>query len=93
MNLIDISYEIVHSLFPDEVWDEQYKNVFVASSRRPKNSVQKIVFDKEFLMAQIASDNGHVVFLLPEYAKKKIRGKFIAMLQDLQSFILGICRI
>ena len=71
MNLIDISYEIVHSLFPDEVWNEQYKNVFVASSRKPKNSEQKAVFEKEFLMAQIASDNGHIIFLLPEFPIKK----------------------
>lgn len=33
MNIIDISKEIVDSLFPNETWTEPYKNVFVALSR------------------------------------------------------------
>ena len=52
MNLIDVSNQIVNSLFPDETWTEQYTNVFVANSRKPKSSVQKTVFEKEFLMAR-----------------------------------------
>ena len=71
MNLIDISNEIVNSLFPDETWNEQYKNIFVADSRIPKNSEQKKVFEKEFLMAKIAADRGHVVYLLPELPARK----------------------
>lgn len=71
MNFIDVSEKIISSLFPDETWNEQYKNVFVASSRVPKNSEQKKVFEKEFLMAQIASDNGHIIFLLPEFSDRK----------------------
>ena len=71
MNLIDISTNLAASLFPDETWEEQYKNVFVANSRKPKNSEQKAVFEKELLMARIASDNGHIVFLLPEIPIKK----------------------
>ena len=69
MNLIDVSNQIVNSLFPNEIWTEQYKNVFVANSRTPKSSVQKTIFEKEFLMAKIASDKGHIVFLLPEDSK------------------------
>ena len=71
MNLIDISTNLAASLFPDETWEEQYKNVFVANSRKPKNSEQKAVFEKELLMARIASDKGHIVFLLPEIPIKK----------------------
>lgn len=71
MNLIDISTNLAASLLPDETWEEQYKNVFVANSRKPKNSEQKAVFEKELLMARIASDNGHIVFLLPEIPIKK----------------------
>ncbi|MBR0032500.1 MAG: hypothetical protein IJP61_09460 [Treponema sp.] len=71
MNLIDVSFEILSSHFPNEIWSEKYKNVFVATSRDPKNSEQKKVFEKEFLMAQIASDNGHTVFLLPESSVTK----------------------
>ena len=71
MNLIDVSNQIVNSLFPNEIWTEQYKNVFVANSRTPKSSVQKTIFEKEFLMAKIASDKGHIVFLLPEDSKEK----------------------
>ena len=71
MNLIDVSNQIVNSLFPDETWTEQYTNVFVANSRKPKSSVQKTVFEKEFLMAKIAADKGHVVYLLPEDSKVK----------------------
>lgn len=76
MNLIDISTNLAASLFPDETWEEQYKNVFVANSRKPKNSEQKAVFEKELLMARIASDNGHIVFLLPEIPIKKIQTHF-----------------
>lgn len=71
MNLIDISKEVAESLFPDESWTEIYKNVFVADSRKPKNSEQQKVFDKEVLMAKIASDNNHIVYLLPEISKSK----------------------
>ena len=71
MNLIDVSNQIVNSLFPNETWVEQYTNVFVANSRKPKSSAQKTVFEKEFLMAKIATDKGHVVFLLPEDSKEK----------------------
>lgn len=71
MNLIDISKEVAQSLFPAEEWTEEYKNVFVASGRIPKNSEQRKVFDKEMEMAKIASDNNHVVFLLPELPKQK----------------------
>lgn len=71
MNLIDASNEIVKKIFPNETWEEQYTNVFVAKSRRPKNSEQKKVFEKEFLMAKIAADKGHIVFLLPEYSIQK----------------------
>lgn len=71
MNLIDVSKQIINTLFPDETWTEQYKNVFVANSRKPKSSAQKTVFEKEFLMARIAADKGHVVFLLPEDSKEK----------------------
>lgn len=66
MNIIDISRQKAEELFPDEIWTEVYKNVFVAQSRKPCNSEQKKVFEKEFEMAKIASDNNHVVYLLPE---------------------------
>lgn len=56
MNIIDVSKEIVDSLFPDETWTEPYKNIFVAGSRQPKNSEQKKVFSKEYDMAKLASD-------------------------------------
>ena len=71
MNLIDISREGAQYLFPEEKWTESYKNVFVASGRVPKNSEQRKVFDKEMEMARIASDNNHVVYLLPELPKQK----------------------
>ena len=71
MNLIDVSNQIVNSLFPNETWNEQYKNVFVAESRKPKSSVQKSIFEKEFLMAKIAAEREHVVYLLPENSKEK----------------------
>lgn len=71
MNIIDISKEIVDSLFPNEIWTEPYKNVFVASSRKPNNSEQKKVFSKEYDMAKIAADKGHIIFLLPELPVKK----------------------
>ena len=41
MNLIDISTNLAASLFPDETWEEQYKNVFVANSRKPKTLNKK----------------------------------------------------
>lgn len=66
MNLLDISRQKAEELFPDESWDEVYKNVFVAKSRNPENSEQKKIFEKELLMAKIASDNAHIVYLLPE---------------------------
>lgn len=71
LNFIDISFDKATELFPDEVWAEEYKNVFVAKSRQPKNSEQKSVFEKEMLMARIASDNGHTVYLLPELPAQK----------------------
>ncbi len=71
MHLIDISRALAEKTFPTEKWEEKYKNVFVASSRFPKNREQRKVFEKEFIMACIASDNGHVVFLLPESALVK----------------------
>ncbi len=71
MNLIDASNTRVNRVFPNETWEEQYTNVFVAKPRKPKNSEQKKVFEKEFLMAKIAADKGHIVFLLPEYSIKK----------------------
>lgn len=71
MNIIDISKKIVDFLFPNETWTEPYKNVFVAGSRQPKSSEQKKVFSKEYDMAKIASDKGHIIFLLPEFPVKK----------------------
>lgn len=71
MNLLDISEQRAKELFPHEKWTEIYKNVFVAQSRKPINSEQKKVFEKELGMAKIASDNSHVVFLLPENAIEK----------------------
>lgn len=71
MNIIDISKEIVDSLFPNETWTEPYKNVFIALSRQPKSSEQKKVFSKEYDMAKLASDKGHIIFLLPEFPIKK----------------------
>jgi len=52
MNLIDISYEIVHSLFPDEVWDEQYKNVYLKidstiTVKRIKQILAGVLKDKD----------------------------------------------
>lgn len=66
MNIIDLSKEIVYSLFSNETWTQVHANVFVAKSRNPKNSEQKKVFEKELDMACIVADKGHVVFLLPE---------------------------
>ncbi|MDE7390983.1 MAG: hypothetical protein K2M90_00755 [Treponemataceae bacterium] len=71
MNLLDISREMVAVLFPEEEWTEAYGNVFVASSRKPKNSEQKKVFEKEFDMARIAADKGHTIFLLPALESHK----------------------
>ena len=71
MNLIDISKEVAIEMFPSETWTEEYKNVFVASSRVPKNSEQQKVFEKELEMAKIASDNNHTVYLLPEISTAK----------------------
>ena len=71
MNLIDISYELAARMFPGECWVEEYKNVFVAQSRIPRNSEQKAVFQKELVMACIASDCGHIVYLLPELSDFK----------------------
>lgn len=69
MNLLDISKQKAQELFPSETWTEIYKNVFVAQSRKPENSEQQKVFEKELEMAKIASDNSHIVFLLPEDCK------------------------
>lgn len=66
MNILDISRQKADELFPNENWMEVYLNVFVAQSRKPKNSEQEKVFQKDLLMAKIASDNFHVVYLLPE---------------------------
>ena len=66
MNILDISRQKADELFPNEKWTEVYLNVFVAQSRKPINSEQEKVFQKELLMAKIASDNSHVVYLLPE---------------------------
>lgn len=66
MNLIDISRQKAEEIFPDEAWIEIYKNVYVAAGRKPVNSEREKVFQKEVVMAKIASDNKHVVFLLPE---------------------------
>ncbi|MCI6663309.1 MAG: hypothetical protein SO369_08775 [Treponema sp.] len=66
MNLLDISKQVAEELFPDEIWIEVYKNVYIAHGRNPINREQEKVFKKELLMAKIASDNSHVVFLLPE---------------------------
>ena len=71
MNFIDISFELATQLFPKETWIEEYKNVYVAKSRIPKNSEQKAVFEKELIMAHIASDCGHIVYLLPELPTSK----------------------
>lgn len=71
MNLIDASKEIVSKLFPQEEWTESYANVFVANSRKPKNSEQKAVFEKELVMARLAADHGHTIFLLPEFPLHK----------------------
>ncbi len=71
MNLIDISKEVAIEMFPSETWTEEYKNVFVASSRVPKNSEQQKVFEKELEMAKIASNNNHTVYLLPEISTAK----------------------
>ncbi len=66
MNILDISRQKADELFSNENWTEVYLNVFVAQSRKPINSEQEKVFQKELLMAKIASDNFHVVYLLPE---------------------------
>lgn len=74
MNLIDISRQKAEEFFPDETWIEIYRNVYMAAGRKPVNSEREKVFQKEVVMAKIASDNNHVVFLLPEkhYEKKRI---------------------
>lgn len=66
MNFFDISEQKVKELFPNETWLEIYKNVFVSQNRKPINSEQNKVFQKELNMAKIASDNSHTVYLLPE---------------------------
>lgn len=71
MNLIDASKKIAESLYPNETWSEIYPNVYVAMSRKPKNSEQKKVFNKELIMARIAADKDHTVFLLPEFPEHK----------------------
>lgn len=59
------------NLFPNEKWNEVYKNVFVAEGRNPINKNQKQIFDKELITAKIAADNGHTVYLLPEKGNNK----------------------
>lgn len=66
MNIFDVSKQTIENLFSHEVWTEIYKNVFIASNRKPRNSEQDKVFQKELDMAKIASDNSHIVYLLPE---------------------------
>lgn len=58
-------------MFPNETWEEKYKNVFVAEGRNPVNKHQQMVFEKEFTTAKIASDNGHIVYMLPEKSANK----------------------
>ena len=82
MNILDISRQKVDELFPNENWTEVYLNVFVAQGRKPINSEQEKVFQKELLMAKIASDNSHVVYLLPE--KCIVQNRNCLLLCDLQ---------
>lgn len=35
MNLLDISKQVAEELFPDEIWIEVYKNVYIAHGRNP----------------------------------------------------------
>lgn len=58
-------------MFPNEKWEERYKNVFIAGNRNPMNKNQKSIFEKEFNTAKIASDNGHVIYMLPEKGEGK----------------------
>ena len=62
MNLIDISRQKAEEIFPEETWIEIYKNVYVAAGRKPVNSEREKVFQKEVVMAKIASDNNHTVY-------------------------------
>jgi hypothetical protein len=57
-------------LFPNETWEEVYKNVHLSASRKPKNKNQQGTLNKELLQAKILADLGHTVYLLPEIPDK-----------------------
>lgn len=69
--LLNKTKKLASKLYPDETWEEKSKNIFVAKKREPKNKNQKKDFEKEFEMAKIASDNGHVIYMLPEISPGK----------------------
>lgn len=69
--LLNKTKKLASKLYPDEIWEEKSKNIFVAKKREPKNKNQKKDFEKEFEMAKIASDNGHVIYMLPEISPGK----------------------
>lgn len=64
--LLEKTKKAAKGLHPNEQWEEKYKGVYVAKARTPKNKPQLEVFEKEFHMAKIAADNGHIVYMLPE---------------------------
>lgn len=68
---IQENMKIAKKMFPNETWEEKYKNVFIANSRNPINKQQKSVFEKEFETSKNAAKNSHIIFMLPEKSKNK----------------------
>lgn len=64
--LVERTKNAAKELYPSEQWEEKAKGIYVAKDRIPKNKPQIEVFEKEFQMAKIAADNGHIVYMLPE---------------------------
>lgn len=62
---------VAAKLFPKEKWEEISENVFMASSRTPKNKQQINVLNKEKEMAKKVAIKGHSVYMLPETSKGK----------------------
>lgn len=69
--LLEKTKNAAKELYPSEQWEEKAKGVYVAKARTPKNKQQKTIFNKEFEMAKIAADNGHVIYMLPETSNGK----------------------
>ena len=69
--LLERTKNAAQELYPSEQWEEKAKGVYVAKARTPKNKQQKTIFYKEFEMAKIAADNGHVIYMLPETSNGK----------------------